>query len=572
MCGIAGKTSDVSPMIARMQHRGPDDNGTAYLPGFEFGHTRLAVLDPEHGHQPMRIGGTTIVHNGEVYNFKDIDVGPCTTGTDTEVILRAFLKWGRDCVHKFSGQWAFAIHHNNKVFVSRDRYGIKPLYYTERPFAFSSVANALPNDGIDYHALNYYLWQKYAPVGRTIYKDVYELRPGWCMECDLKTGAIEKWKWYDLEKHVTGGHTDISLLGTLLQRSVKDRLVSDVPLGCFLSGGIDSSLIAKYARRDTYSMGFLDDSYSELPQAKETALAIGEKNLTGICGMDDDLVQAALDKLDQPLGDSSYIPTFALCGLAKQDVDVCLSGDGADEVFGGYDHYKAHRIVNRIPRCLASFANKCLSGVVVGDSKVPSILKAKKFFNTISYIDNPDYQTHHVMHYDWMAQCSGKELDGLLNGRRFSLRPQEPQGYHYSTAAQITDVQNYLANDILRKVDLASMAHGLEVRVPYLDHSIVHFGLNLSPRLRANKKLLREVAVKSMPHLRRRKKAGFTAPISKWIKNSQMAKDLLLGPTELFSREYVRAMYQSHVVGAKNNARSLWSVMVARYVLEERSN
>ncbi|MHB0946916.1 MAG: asparagine synthase (glutamine-hydrolyzing), partial [Sedimentisphaerales bacterium] len=383
MCGITGfnwiDESLLREMTSRLMHRGPDASGIFCDDGVSLGHRRLSILDlSEKGAQPMRFDHLVIIYNGEIYNFQEIREELKSLGhqfhsnCDTEVILHAYAQWGDTCINKFNGMWAFCIYDkkNNRLFISRDRFGIKPLYYffNGDKFLFASELKALRaaslSSEIDKEALNFYFYQKYIGGERTIFKNFYKLKPGHNIIFDLQTKKILIDEYYNLESQIAQYQSmplqgRLELLEPLIVNAVEKRLIADVPVGSFLSGGLDSSLISAIIAKNkkdfkTFSIGFKDESYDEIEYSKIVSEHIRTDHHYEYLGIDDELIKYVVSNMDEPFGDSSVLPTYLLSKITRQYVTVSLSGDAGDEVFGGYDSYKAWKFSKWLPRFVIS--------------------------------------------------------------------------------------------------------------------------------------------------------------------------------------------------------------------------
>jgi asparagine synthase (glutamine-hydrolysing) len=597
MCGIAGFNWGDQPaieaMTETMRHRGPDDHGTYLDTGVSLGHTRLAILDlSQKGHQPMFFENLAIVFNGEIYNFQEIrseleSFGyKFTSGTDTEAILAAYHRWGEKCVQRFNGMWAFCIYDKNKqtLFLSRDRFGIKPIYYyfDGRRFIFASELKAIKKHGLaletDTAAVNFFFYQKYIGGDFTIYKNCKKLKPSENLLFDLNTKKITVSKHYDLENETAKRHDiaineRLAMIEDTLRDAVLKRLIADVPVGSFLSGGVDSSLISAIISRnkkdfDTFSIGFRDESYNELDFSKIAAEHIKTTHHYEYMDVNEDIIQQVIGAMDEPFGDSSVFPTYLLSKITRQKVTVSLSGDGGDEVFGGYDTYRAYELARYVPKPLARLSRCLVNMIPPSDKKVTLGFKMKRFMR--------DFDTGcNRRHLNWMAtftEANRKNL--LING----FVPDEqiiPCGNEDSLlSAQLNDIHNYLAEDILKKVDLASMQVSLEARVPYLDYRLVPLVLSLPEKYKirrlTTKWLLKKIASKYLPsQIVHRTKRGFTVPVSTWIKNSALIREFLTNRKSyehnLLNYDYIQEMLSDHINNRADNARQLWLIFVFNY-------
>jgi asparagine synthase (glutamine-hydrolysing) len=597
MCGIVGFNWSDPSLIARMtkiiEHRGPDDEGAYVDDHVSLGNRRLAILDiSPKGHQPMQCEHLVITFNGEIYNFREIQAELETKGyrfnsdCDTEVILYAYHLWGPACVEKLNGMWGLCIYDKKArtLFLSRDRFGVKPLYFyfDGTRFIFGSELKAIRCHklglAIDPAAVNFYLYQKYIGNDLTIFKNCYKLKPSENLLFDLDRKTIMRTKYFDLEAKIAE-QQEVSLdrrmesVEGLLTDAVEKRLVSDVPIGSFLSGGVDSSLISAIISRrhndfKTFSVGFKEKSYDELDYSKLASAYIHTQHYTEYVEITDDDIDRVLRNLDEPFGDASVIPTYLLSKMTRRTVTTCLSGDGGDEVFGGYDTYRAYKIARYMPGPLIAASRGLVSLLPISDKKLTWSFKLKKFVG--------DYGGDIVRrHLDWMATFT-EPTRRLMLADRFvpiesTLQPGAGAGL---LSLQLSDIHNYLPEDILKKVDHASMLNSLEARVPFLDYRLVPLVLSLPEEVKirrlTTKWLLKRIASKYLPHrIVHRPKRGFTAPISQWIRRKDLFQEYLTGRTYyqhgLLNSDLVHCMLETHLAGKADWARQLWLVFVFNY-------
>jgi asparagine synthase (glutamine-hydrolysing) len=597
MCGIAGFNWNdpilIRQMADAMKHRGPDDRGTCVDDRVSLGHTRLSILDlSPKGHQPMCFRDYAIVYNGEIYNFKEIRaeleaIGyKFTSGTDTEVILAAYFRWGASCVTRFNGMWALCIYDKDKqtLFLSRDRFGIKPLYYyfDGRRFIFASELKAIKKHGIpletDTTGLNFYFYQKYIGGESTIYKNCRKLRPSENLLFELIPRRLTITKHFNLEAEIRKWdyveiNDRLEAVEEVLTDAVLKRLIADVPVGSFLSGGVDSSLISAIIGQskkdfDTFSIGFRDESYNELEYSKIAAEHIKTAHHYEYMDVNEDVIRKVITEMDEPFGDSSVFPTYLLSKITRQKVTVSLSGDAGDEVFGGYDTYAAYKWAKLIPSPLVKLSRLFINAIPPSDKKVTLGFKMKRFVR--------DYgETCNRRHLNWMATFIDSERVKLLGE---SFMPAEDfikcSSEDTLLSLQLNDIHNYLAEDILKKVDLASMLVSLEARVPYLDYRLVPLVLSLPDKYKIGflktKWLLKKIAEKFLPpSIINRPKRGFTVPVSGWIANSELIREFLTarkyyenGP---LNYEYAQQLFNEHITRHRDNARELWLVFVYNF-------
>ena len=597
MCGIAGfnwaNKEAIEKMADTMRHRGPDDRGVYLDTNVSLGHTRLSILDlSPKGHQPMEFENLVLVYNGEIYNFKKLKKEleakgyQFNSGTDTEVLLYSYHCWGAACAEKFDGMWAFCIYDKNKntLFLSRDRFGIKPLYYyfDGSKFIFASELKAITSHNIslkiDKRGVNFFFYQKYIGDNLTIFENCFKLRPSENLFFDLNRKETRLERYYNLEQDIAK-HQAIPLsqrlesLESTLTEAVEERLVADVPVGSFLSGGIDSSLISaiisqRHKAFDTFSIGFKDKSYDELKYSIFASKYIHTQHHYEYSEVDEDVLKFILDNMDEPFGDSSLLPTYLLSKMTRQKVTVALSGDAGDEVFGGYDTYKAYKYAKYFPNALIKFARYLADLIPPSDKKVTLSFKIKRFLRDFG----KDINRRHL---DWMATFNDSQRQQLLNQH---FVPAESL-IHCSPgkdllSIQLNDIHNYLAEDILKKVDTASMLNSLEARVPFLDHQLLPLVLSLPEKYKVSffetKRVLKKIASGYLPKkIIHRPKRGFTVPVSKWIRESSLIRDYLTGDVfykhNFLNYNYVQSLFDSHIKKEQDNARELWLVFIFNY-------
>jgi asparagine synthase (glutamine-hydrolysing) len=606
MCGIAGVVAwDERFQIGREQlarmgdaiaHRGPDgrDLWSDGRCGLAFARLAILDLDPR-AMQPMTDGKRWIVFNGEIYNFREVrreleSTWPGyswkTTG-DTEVILRAFDAWGEKCVEKFNGMFAFAIWQpdSGSVFLARDRMGQKPLFVALRAghgVAFASELAALrPVPWIDWKtdqlSVAEYLRTGYIASPNTIYREVQKLPPGWWMRCEAD-GSVTGRAYFDPNEPAEKRDSGPDDVKSTLLTSVKRQLVSDVPVGCFLSGGIDSSVIAaamKAVAGDqpvlTFSIGFDDPRYDETKFAAEVAgyLRTEHRQFTVRPDAAADLPNLAR-VFGEPFGDSSALPTHYLARETRQFVKVALSGDGGDELFGGYDRYRAMRLGGRGGKMPGMF-RRVAAAIPAGHPK-SAISRARRFVSAMGLAAPRRY-----------AQYVGLFDDEMIRALYPHEAPQRreivaeayallEQNRGRVQAALATDRVTYLPEDLLTKLDRASMLHALEVRCPFMDHELVHLaaGLTTEQLLRGGaKRMLREAFAGDLPEfVFRRKKMGFAVPIGEWFRGplKPMMEDLLGANKSFaagnFEMGVVRELIDSHCAGREDHSQRLFAMVM----------
>ncbi|MBN1816598.1 MAG: asparagine synthase (glutamine-hydrolyzing) [Sedimentisphaerales bacterium] len=607
MCGILGiwhrdgrpvDRETITVMRDRMACRGPDDAGVWIDGCVGLGHRRLSVLDLSHaGRQPMidEDAGSVIVYNGEIYNYREIGRELASRGvslhsrTDTEVALKAYRIWGRECLERFNGMFAFGLWDPKKkgLFLARDRIGIKPLYYSidDETVLFASRLGALAAHPccprrIDPEALGLFLELGYVPAPWSIFQGVRKLLPGHCLWID-QTGVSEICYWNpdEIQINPSLAQTPVSALterlNSLIRDSVKQRMISDVPLGAFLSGGIDSFLIVS-SMRDvaaetprTFTIGFQDPVYNEADQARRIAGCLDTRHSEKRMNSSDliELLSAYGKHYDEPFADASALPTMILSRFAREQVTVCLSGDGGDELFAGYTQYRRMNQLQLFYRLPLAFRNAFGQLLQAAPRHHWSMLG--RCVRKPDVIDGFAYARSIMKHSepDWLYPDHGITAGQLFHERAQSFPQVEPIN-QWSRL----DFAYYLPDDILQKVDVASMAIGLEVRVPLLDRRIVEFALSLPAKWkikgRWNKWLLRKVLAERMPrHQIDSTKRGFNIPIASWFR--QGCRDLIrdeLNPDRMEERmginpSEVRRMIDLHMSGAADTSPLLFALM-----------
>jgi len=552
MCGIAGivnfngapvETQILQDMTRVLARRGPDGEGY-YIDGtVGLGHRRLAIIDVAGGRQPLRDAehDHTLIYNGEIYNYKELRAELSgqfhfETDGDTEVLLRAYQKWGIDCLHRLRGMFAFALYdgHAQRIVFARDRLGIKPLYYAHDAdrFLFGSQLTALMchpgfKRDVDPRAIESYLYYQYVPTPQTIYRSARKLEAGHYLALDVTTGAVKHVRYWQpvLQPDRRDEPEIVDDLTALLRETIKIYVRSDVPFGAFLSGGVDSSIVAALMAEvmpepvKTFSIGYREAAHSELPYAVQAHRTIGSQHFPEICEALDS--PERLDQLafyyGEPFGDSSALPTLAVSRLAARHVKMVLSGDGGDELFGGYESYAAllKRHIRRLPGPLSGmlrFAERHVGG-----------RPGRWLGRHLQDLSDVQAERRYVFSRPQVAEFRGESSADPRVAIPGIGGITDPVG-HY----QYEDLVSYLPDDILAKVDRASMAHSLEVRVPLLDHKVVEFALSLPLRMRLrfgpSGSLVQKYALKRVGKtwyddaFLNRPKMGFGVPAESWLK------------------------------------------------------
>ncbi len=595
MCGIAGiirfeEGARIEPARLRamadiQSHRGPDGDGLHIHGTVGFSHRRLAIIDPSGGQQPLvdPDSGLSITYNGEVYNYLEIrrglgDAG-FTTGCDTEVVLRAWRRWGADALEHFRGMFAFAIHdpRQGKVFLVRDRLGIKPLYYSLSPsgVTFASELGAIAADQrqleIDREALSLYLRFGYVPAPRSIFKNVFKLEPGHYLAIDIGRGVVEKICYWKLAPEIAqiDEATALDELDHILRDTIKLYVRSDVPFGAFLSGGVDSSLVTALMSETlgggvrTFSIGFDDKQYSELPYARDAAERLGTLHRQEVLSpsLSPSFLENLAGRFGEPFSDSSALPTWLVSEVASRDVKMVLSGDGGDELFAGYASYPAVELSRR--SVATSPLYQAVAKLAVG-TRVGAYAAAR----------SGDWRHEHNRRRDTF------DLVDRIRLTRAAV-PEMPDRQEAAidpvTWCQLRDLETYLPDDILTKVDRMSMAHSLEVRVPLLDHKLVEFAFSLPLKLRLRpeqsgftaKYLLKRAAERFFPRaFLDRPKWGFGIPLQKWLSGplKPLVLDLLGGNRVAFSGAHlddveVRRVVREFYDGRSERVGQVWALL-----------
>lgn len=610
MCGITGKiyfdnsrdisAAELKKMTDIIYHRGPDDEGFYINRNVGLGFRRLSIIDLEHGHQPLANENDSvwIVFNGEIYNFKELQEDLIKKGhvfktrSDTETIVHLYEEYGVDCVKHLRGMFAFAIWDDNKkqLFCARDRFGIKPFYYytdTEKFVFGSEIKTILKSEGIDktlsYDALNSYFAFGYITSDRSIYNNIKKIQPGHCLLLSIgKDAKIEISKYWDI--HFEPDHTKseeqwAEELGSALSNAVKSHMISDVPLGAFLSGGLDSSaVVAMMAKNSeqpikTFSIGFKEEKFNELKYARQVAELYGCEHHEKIVEPESiDLLPKLVNAYDEPYADSSMIPTYYVSKFAREHVKVVLSGDGGDELFAGYEIYNYLNGIHKYSSGSPAF-NKIVWGSI--NKLIPEKVAGKGVTYFLS--QNKEYLGAHLCIWPEEERRRLIKDTGTFRYNASSELFKEELLKHagkndFITNLQYLDLKTYMVDDILTKVDRASMLNSLEVRVPLLDHKFAELSFNIPSTLKLKGKEQKHILKQSMKNflpdsIINRQKVGFAVPLSIWFKDElkDYVNDTLLGSNPLMSnyldKNYVRTMIEDNKDGMRDFSSRIWSLL-----------
>lgn len=615
MCAIAGiykkeglvDADEVGRMCDRMKLRGPDAGGIYVGGNVALGHRRLSIIDLGTGDQPMYSSdrSTVIAFNGEIYNFQELrseleaEGMTFSSQSDTEVILNVYKKYGIEkTLELLEGMFAFALYdiETKELYIARDKFGEKPLYVWDQgeQLCFASELKAFAPDlsqfKIDYKALNYFLALDYIPAPYTIYQEIRKMRPGYYWRINVKGDKEEKC-YFDLKESISGENNKITFeeaqhkLRDLLTESVKRRMVSDVPMGAFLSGGVDSSIICTLMSQlsdepvNTFSIGFKEKDYDESERARLVAEHIGAKHTEYILDYRD--VVKELDEIityyDEPFGDSSAIPSFYVAKLAREEVKVVLTGDCADELFAGYEKYLGRYYVERY-RKLPVWVKNCIVAVA---NRIPYNSYTNNFLRKVKKVtDNAEREDFDLYYHLMCLGFQDEEREKLLGPEIYrDIKPEIKEKYDsFSRLSvlgkeQCTDVQVVLEGDMFVKIDRACMKSSLENRAPFIDSGILKFALQLPSDYRLkgkSKKYILKEAFKDILPRRTGKfsKRGFGVPVDYWFRNElkdKLEKVLSLDFIErqgIFNYDAVQKLLSDHLSGRENHKTRLWNLYV----------
>jgi asparagine synthase (glutamine-hydrolysing) len=615
MCGIAGFAEKhrwtagsatveddaalLGAMCAAIRHRGPDDEGIRVMPGAALGMRRLSIIDLATGHQPMHNEDSTVwvVFNGEIYNYAELRADLLSRGhrfytaSDTETIVHAYEEWGEDAFRRLRGMFGIALWdaRDGSLWLARDRVGIKPLHYAvigDRLYFASEIKSILAAEvrpALDFGALDHYLSFLYTPRDGSIFSDIKKLPPGHLLRWHNGTMRVHRYWEMPAEEHAPGSEAEaVEALQAVLRDAVRSHLMSEVPLGAFLSGGVDSSvvvgLMAQASNRQvrTFSIGFDDPRYDELEHARAVARHFATDHHEFVVKPDalaiiDDLIA----HFDEPFGDSSAIPTWYVSEIARRHVTVVLSGDGGDELFGGYERYSPHPRIAAFDRwsppasrTVASLVWPWLPHGATGKNFLRRAARDERgrYLDEIGYFQ-PDEKAA-LLTGDVRRQIGSADAEARLGGHfaRLSQLPWHGQMMHF-------DFETYLPEDILTKVDRMSMAHSIESRVPLLDNEVVDFAARLPAHLKIKngrkKHILKEAAAGLLPDaILARRKQGFAVPVGGWFRGDlrEFFSDILLSSAArqrgYFEPRFVERLVREHVTARRDHTLRLWALVV----------
>lgn len=620
MCGITGifetrGRRDIDrAVLHRMNesqfHRGPDEGGLHIEPGVGLGHRRLSIIDLSTGQQPLynEDQSVCVVFNGEIYNYQALIPELQALGhtfhtrSDTEVIVHAWESWGEKCVERFRGMFAFALWDRNRetLFLARDRLGVKPLYYAlldDGTFLFGSELKSILAHGglkreIDPYAVEEYFALGYVAEPRAIFKQSKKLPPAHTLLLRRGQPVGEPREYWDVRFTLNNPISDADASAELahrLEESIKLRMISEVPLGAFLSGGVDSSAVVAMmaglsnAPVNTCSIGFSDPAFNESEFAKTVADRYHTNHSLDIVESDDfDLIDTLAKLYDEPYADSSAIPTYRVCQLARKHVTVALSGDGGDESFGGYRRYKLHLMEEKMRSALPLGFRRPLFGTLAKlypkADWAPRIFRAKTtfegiartsvegYFHSMSLIRDPIRQQ--LFSNSFHNALGGYSAIEVFNKHAQKANTDDPLGL-----IQYIDTHTYLIGDINTKVDRASMAHSLEVREPLMDHELVEWLATLPSHLKMRSGESKYLLKKSMEALLPadvlyRPKMGFAVPLSRWFRGPlrQRVRDSLLkgriADSGWFNQDKIRQIVEQHESGNCDHSTPIWTLLM----------
>ena len=617
MCGIVGIANTNSQNTSReilermnrcIVHRGPDDDGFYTSGKINLAMRRLSIIDISHGKQPIHNHDKTkwIVFNGEIYNFQKlrqdlIEKGDIFyTNSDTEVIIHLYERYGADCVNYLRGMFAFAIWDETEeiLFIARDRVGKKPLLYSHLPngdLVFGSefrslLAHPEVTREVDFEAINHYLSFICVPAPLTAFKKIRKLEPGHTLF--WKNGEIKMKRYWlpDFSKKIKISEDEaIEETTRILRESVKLRLISEVPLGAFLSGGVDSSLVVALMAQEspnpvkTFSIGFEEQDFSELKYARKVAEYVGAEYNEFVVKPDAfEVLPKLVEHYGEPYADSSAIPTYYVSKETSNFVTVALNGDGGDESFAGYERYAAMKIAqlyNRFPKLARKLLVETpINLMPISEIKRSRFRDAKRFLQAANLPKTERYfrWTTAFDHQTKIEICTEKFLQSVSNESSESILEewfQKSNGAGILDATLLTDQMTYLPNDLLVKVDIASMANSLEARSPLLDHEVIEFAASLPASIKMKgfqtKSLLKKVAARLVPkEVIYRRKMGFGMPLNHWLRGEMkdFLREILLSEKSLkrgiIKPEMLKRYVEEHISAQSDHVHQLWTLLM----------
>jgi asparagine synthase (glutamine-hydrolysing) len=632
MCGIAGiahadagypvDREVVARMAACLAHRGPDAQGLHVWRGAAIGHRRLSIIDLATGNQPIfnEDGTVGVILNGEIYNFRELRAEleghghRFATRSDTEAIVHAYEQWGERCIERLAGMFAFALWDDGRrrLLLARDRVGKKPLYYArdgDRLLFASELKSLLRDPGLkrvlSLEALHTYFSLGAVQAPETIFQDVQQLPPAHYLVWER--GHLRIREYWDVPHGPPAPLTErqaLEALDALLQQAVRVRLVADVPLGAFLSGGVDSSAVVEAMTRlssgpvVTTSVGFADQAFDELAHARAVAKAVGSDHHEVVLeARAAEVLPRLVWHLDEPFADSSALPSYYVARAARERVTVALSGDGGDEVFAGYQRrYGLNRAERRLRRWLPAWVRSGVLGplgrVYPKADWIPRPLRARYFLQNLgTTFERAYFADLSLFRSDERALLLSPELESALDGHdpflAFARHFDRVRALDPLSQLLYVDLKTWLANDMLVKVDRMSMANGLEIRCPLLDHRIIEFAAtvpaDLKYRGRVSKYLLKRHLEGRVPASAiHRPKQGFEIPLARWLRGDlhDLAHDVLFSPRALgrgyIRPERLRLLWDRHQRGIRDHSAQIWTVLMfemwARTFLDRRES
>jgi asparagine synthase (glutamine-hydrolysing) len=620
MCGITGvfdlrgqrdiPRERIERMNAAQHHRGPDAGGVHLAPGIALGHRRLSIIDIATGQQPLynEDGSVCVVFNGEIYNYRELIPELTARGhafhtrSDTEVIVHAWEEWGEACVTRFRGMFAFALWDAKRqtLFLARDRLGVKPLYWAELPSGevlFGSELKALVAHGglapaLDPCAVEEYFALGYVPEPRTIYAGASKLPPGHTLTLVRGRAVPAPREYWDVRFTLDNPIDERGACAELIERlaeSVRLRMIAEVPLGAFLSGGVDSSAVvaamadASDAPVNTCSIAFDDPAFDETRYAEAVAQRYRTRHFVDRVASDDfDLIDILARTYDEPYADSSAMPTYRVCQLARRHVTVALSGDGGDENMAGYRRYRLHLMEERMRRPLPIGLRRPVFGLLgqlyPKADWAPRVFRAKTTLEALAR-DSVDayFHTMSILRDDMRRQLFSPRFRAALGGYRavevFRRHAERANRDDPLALAQYIDLKTYLVGDINTKVDRASMAHALEVREPLLDHPLVEWLATLPSALKLHggegKYVFKRALEARLPHeVLYRPKMGFAVPLASWFRGplAGRVREAVLGDrladSGFFDTRFLHHLVDRHQSGQRDYSAPLWSLVM----------